>query len=99
MKAKEYAQILKDKNYDNESLDSVIKGLLDEIVSISKARGVKTLSGLNGVVQEIRQKWVAIYNRSDGHLNKNGLDDYLISKRFLNLDCSINVNLFREKFM
>jgi hypothetical protein len=99
MKAKEYAQILKDGNYGVEFIDKIVKGLLDEIVSLSKARKVGSKSGLDGVVREIRQKWVAVSNRSDGHLNKDGFDKYLISKKFLNMDCSINENLFKEKIM
>ena len=99
MKAKEYVQVLKEGNYDIGFVDKVVKSLLDEIVSLSKARKVGSNSGLDGVVREIRQKWVAISNRSDGHLNKDGFDKYLISKKLLNMDCSLNVNLFKEKIM
>jgi len=97
MKAKEYAQALKEGNYDLESVDKVVKGLLDEIVSLSKVRSVGSKSGLEGVVKELRQKWVAIANRSEGHLNKDGFDQFLIGKKLLNLDCSININLFKER--
>jgi len=97
MKAKEYALILKEENYSIESVDKIVKGLLDEIISLSKARSVGTLSGLNGVVQEIRQKWVAVSNRSEGCLKKDGFDKYLIKQKLLNMDCSVNENLFKEK--
>jgi len=97
MKAKEYAKELKDSNYDLDSVDKVIKGLLGEIMSLSRVRKVGTLSGLNGVVQEIRQKWVAISNRSEGHLSKEGFDKYLIDRKLLNMDCSLNNNMLLER--
>lgn len=93
MKAKEYVKVLEEGDYDFDSVSKTIKGLLNEIASLSKARNVSTLSGVNGVVQEIRQKWVAIYNRSNGHLKKDGFDKFLIKHKLLNVDCTVNANL------
>ncbi len=97
MKAKEYAKDLKDNNYDFDSVDKAIKGLLGEINSLAKMRSVGTLAGFGRVVIEIRQKWVAVSKRSEGHLNKDGFDKYLISRKLLNQDCSFNTELFNHE--
>lgn len=92
MKAKEYAKIVIEGNYGIESVDKVINGLLGEITSLCKARNVGTTSGLNGVVQEIRQKWRAISRRAEG-LNNDGFDKLLIKNGLLNKDLTINTNI------
>ena len=96
MKAKEYAKNLKDSDYNSDAVNKMVKDLLDEVTVLAKSRNVSTISGLNGVVQEIRQKWVAISNRSEGHLKKESFDQFLISRKLLNEDCSLNANLIRE---
>ncbi len=92
MKAKEYAAILKEGDYDLESVSKVIQGLLGEISGIAKARNVSTIAGMNRVVQEIRQKWVAICRRSEG-LNENGFDMFLKEKGLINSDGVLDYDL------
>ena len=97
MKAKEYAQILIDGNYDIDSVSKVVQGLLGEISSISKARNITSVSRMNAVVQEIRQKWKAIYRRTNG-LNEDGFDRFLKEKGFVDEDYKLNEVLLRIKY-
>lgn len=92
MKAKEYAEIAIKEEYSIESVDRVIKGLLGEITVISKKRKVGSTAALNGVVQEIRQKWRAISRRAEG-LNIDGFDFFLIKHGLLNKDLTINTEI------
>ena len=92
LKAKEYAKIAIEGNYDVHSVSKVVNGLLGEIVTISKGRNVGTTSGLNGVVQEIRQKWKAVCRKAEG-LNADGFDLFLIKHGLLNRDLTINTDL------
>ena len=104
MKAKEYAKIAIDGNYDLDSVSEIVKGLMCEISGIARARNVGTLPGMNAVIQEIRQKWVAICRRAEG-LNKDGFDKFLVDKGLINKDHTLNVHynacrpLPREKIM
>lgn len=97
MKAKEYAQILKGGNYDTDSVSKVIQGLLGEITSLFEARHIATISGLNGVVQEIRQKWRAVCRRAEG-LNIDGFDKFLKDKNIIDDKCNVTDILLREKY-
>lgn len=92
MKAKEYAKIVIDGNYDLESVSKVVQGLLGEITTLSKMRNISTTTALNGVVQEIRQRWKAICRRADG-LDVNGFDAFLIKHSLLNKDLTINKDI------
>ena len=97
MKAKEYAEIVKEGNYDLASVSKVLLGLMGEISSIAKARNVGTITGMNGVVQEIRQKWLAICRRAEG-LNKDGFDRFLMEKGLVDKDYKVTRNLMERKY-
>ena len=97
MKAKEYAQILIDGNYDIDSVSKVVQGLLGEISSISKARNITSVSRMNAVVQEIRQKWKAIYKRTEG-ITEDGFDRFLKEKGLIDEDYKFNEVLLRKKY-
>ena len=97
MKAKEYAEIVKEGNYDLASVSKVLLGLMGEISSIAKARNVGSITGMNGVVQEIRQKWVAICRRAEG-LNKEGFDKFLMGKGLIDKDYKVTGNLMERKY-
>jgi hypothetical protein len=94
MKAKEYAKIAKDGNYDLEAVSKVVQGLLGEISSITKIRNVSTMDGMNRVVQEIRQKWTAICRRTEG-LHEDGFDKFLMEKGLINKDCKLDADFLR----
>ena len=98
MKAKEYAKIAIDGNYDLEAVSKVVQGLLGEISSITKARNVSTIDGMNRVVQEIRQKWTAIYRRTEG-LNEDGFDKFLMEKGLIDKEGKLTATVLRQKFM
>lgn len=98
MKAKEYAEIAKAGNYDFESVSKVVQGLLSEISSIAKGRNVSTITGMNGVVQEIRKKWTAICRRTEG-LNEDGFDKFLMEKGLIDKDCNLNRALLMKTYM
>ena len=97
MKAKEYAVILEEGNYDIDAVSKVIQGLLGEISSIAKALNVGTIDGMNRVVQEIRQKWTAICRRTKG-LNADGFDKFLMGKGLLDKDCNLNRDLLMKTY-
>ena len=98
MKAKEYAEIAKEGNYDLESVSKVVQGLLSEISRIAKGRNVSTIRGMNGVIQEIRKKWTAIYRRTEG-LNEDGFDRFLMEKGLIDKEGKLNAAVLQQKLM
>jgi hypothetical protein len=91
MKAKEYAKIATEGNYDIDSISKVLLGLMGEISTIAKARNVGAITGMNSIVQEIRQKWTAICRRTEG-LNEDGFDRFLMGKGLINRDGTLDYN-------
>ncbi len=62
MKAKEYFTKYQDMKVDSEEYESFKYDFVDEVSEIIEARHVTTEAGLNGVINELNQKWNAIYN-------------------------------------
>ncbi len=95
MKAKEYAQRVKDDSYSVESVKQLIQDLLGEITSIAKARNISKVSSMESVIRETRQKWIAVCNRAEG-LNKDGFDKFLVKHGLLGEDLTLSMGILMK---
>ncbi len=62
MKAKEYFAKYQDMEVDSEEYEFFKCDFVDEVEEIIEARHVCTEAGLGGVIDELNQKWNAVYN-------------------------------------
>ena len=69
MKAKEYFKQYKDMEAGSEELNQFKNDFLDETKDLIRFRHVKTDLGLEGIINELNQKWNAVYNL---FVKKNG---------------------------
>ena len=60
MKAKEYAQKIRDKKYTPEIVSQVIRELAKEIGVICRERNCQSISSINSVFKEVDQKYRAM---------------------------------------
>lgn len=65
----------------------MIKEMMDEIDTISKARKISTGVGLVGVVKEMNEKWNSVVSKTTKHfsaqfLKRNVIHNMLLSKDF-----------------
>ena len=60
MKAKEYAQKIRDKKYTPEVISQVIRELAKEISVICRERNCQSISSINSVFKEVDQKYRAM---------------------------------------
>ena len=60
MKAKEYAQKIRDKKYTPEIISQVVRELAKEIGVICRERNCQSISSINSVFKEVDQKYRAM---------------------------------------
>lgn len=77
MKAKEYVARLEQEEWSVEAMQAVALDLIQEIPALMKSRGVRSVGGGVAVIREIFEKWNAVVARSEGRLNKDGLEKLL----------------------
>lgn len=77
MKAKEYVARMEQAGWSVEVMQGVALDLIQEIPALMKSRGVRSVGGGVAVIREIFEKWNAVVARSEGRLNKDGLEKLL----------------------
>lgn len=73
MKAKDYTEIFQKADDKFEAARQICNEFIMETKSLVKNRKVQTPSGLNGVLREQRQKWIAVA-RQTGAFKENGYE-------------------------
>jgi hypothetical protein len=74
MKAKDYAEIYEKAVEKNKAIIQICNEFIRETKSLVKTRKVQTASGLNGVLREQRQKWIAFSRQTKGVLKEDGFE-------------------------
>lgn len=74
-KAKEYASLIINSDFSQESINQVFNEMVSEITEVAKIRNIQSNNGVRAILLEQQQKWTAIcriVNAKQNVLNESG---------------------------